>query len=58
MEAEKKAAVDKARTGLAAIPQKSKTDLRNWFEANLALGHRSLGKILLGRKLKGEDEEG
>ena len=58
MEAEKKAKVDAARTGLEAIPQKSRDQLRKWFEENLALGHRNLGKILLGRKLKGEDEEG
>jgi len=57
MEAEKIAAIAAARAGLEKVPQKSREDMRKWWEANLKLGHRTLGKLFLGRKIKGEDEE-
>lgn len=53
---EKQAQVDEARTGLAKLPKKSVEDLRKFWEANMVLGHRTLGKILLGRTLKGETD--
>lgn len=57
MDPEKKAAIAAARGDFDKLPENAKKALKTWWETHLALGHRTLGKILVGRKIKGEDDE-